>query len=167
MRVGIIDYGAGNIAGLSHALRDAGADVVVRRKIIDGFDAHALVLPGVGHFGYCAERLRADLWGEYIKGWAAGGGRLLGICVGMQLLFEESEEGPAKGLGILPGKVVRLDRPHVGWDEVEGAHYYFTHHYSPPTWIIRQGNITGVQFHPEKSGQAGLAFLREWVRSCV
>lgn len=163
MRVGIIDYGAGNIAGLSHALGDAGANVVVVCSVEEEV-TDALVLPGVGHFAWCARELEARGWWWTVQHWAGRGGPLLGICVGYQLLYEESEEGPAVGLGILTGKVKKLERPHVGWDEVEGQHYYFCHHYSPPTWITRQGNVTGVQFHPEKSGSAGIAFLREWVR---
>lgn len=162
MRVGIVSYGAGNVAGLSHALRDAGAVV----STLDG-SQDALVLPGVGNIAWCARELEERGYWETVKAWAASGRPLLGVCVGMQLLFEESEEGPAKGLGILPGRVTKLPRPHVGWDEVDGAYYYFVHHYSPPTWIVKQGNITATQFHPEKSGAAGIAWLREWVRSCA
>lgn len=191
-RVGIIDYGAGNIAGLAHALRDAGAAVSVNSTTSLCIpDPDAVVLPGVGNFAYCAERLARHGEAEAVKEWAASGKPLLGVCVGMQLLFEESEEGPAKGLGILPGRVARLKAPrlpHVGWNEVGGQHYYFSHSYGvdydslcddrinprrvslsqypADTFIVASveyKNVAGVQFHPEKSGAAGVAWLRRWV----
>lgn len=191
-RVGII--GAGNIAGLSHALNDAGAATVVvgSTTALCIPDPDALVLPGVGHFAYCARELEERGYWETVKAWAASGKPLLGVCVGMQLLFEESEEGPAKGLGILPGRVQRLYAkrlPHVGWNEVDGDHFYFAHSYAVPhdyryksrssfAYIqsadyegnvfvahIRDGKVWGTQFHPEKSGTAGVDFLRRWVES--
>lgn len=157
MRVGIIDYGVGNVAALTHALQAAGAEVICA-DITDA--AHAFVLPGVGHFGHCARELRRSAFDELIRTTTLP---VLGICVGMQLFYEGSDESDEPGLSLLAGRVRKLPRPHVGWDDVDGfGKMYFTHQYGD-CWMVRERNLTGVQFHPEKSGQAGLAFLRQWV----
>ena len=107
---------------------------------------------------------------EEIAAHLAAGGKLLGICVGMHVLYEGSEESPGvPGLGLLKGRVRKLDRrplPRIGWGDVPGAggEFYFMHSYGVGVDFVQHGAITGVQFHPEKSGAAGLEFLRAWAR---
>lgn len=146
-RVAVLDYGAGNLRSAQRAIERGGAAVTV----IDGPDqvggADALVVPGVGHFDQCVRRLRAQGFEPLLARWAAEGRPVLGICVGMQILFEASEEGREQGLGLLPGVVRRLPSsvvvPHMGWNVlrvvradpvvagVDGAYVYFVHSYAP------------------------------------
>lgn len=144
--IGIIDYGAGNIRSISRGLVEAGADVVVSDNADEIATADAIVLPGVGHAGQLIgslERLGMD---EAIAASTAAGKPYLGICVGLQIMFEEQEEGNKHGLGLLPGRVTHLPRglktPHIGWSDVEtvrenpvatvGQHeyFYFVHSYA-------------------------------------
>ncbi len=148
--IGIIDYGAGNLRNVEAALTRLGAGVrrVARPADLDGVEL--LVLPGVGRFASAAARLReAELW-EPIRAWARSGGPLLGICLGMQLLFDGSDEDPGTaGLGLVPGTVRRLDAPlvpHIGWASVvprdphapgwravpPGFHAYYAHSFAVP-----------------------------------
>jgi glutamine amidotransferase len=198
----LVDYGAGNLASVRKALRACGADVVEPASPADLERAAAIVLPGVGHFAATASLDQG--WREAIRRRLEAGVPFLGICLGMQWLFEGSDEAPsAAGLGWLPGRVTRLpgltpdgDRlkvPHAGWNVVraaagdgnvgvpglhDGAYFYFTHAYAAPVTsaaaattrygvrfasAVRRGNVCGVQFHPEKSGAAGLAVLRAFV----
>jgi len=124
--IGIVDYGMGNLFSVSKALERLGADYFISADKTKLLQADALILPGVGSFRDAMERLPADT----IKEFAAAGKPLLGICLGMQLLFEESEEnGPAKGLGLLPGRVSRFPGrtqhgesykvPHMGWNRLK------------------------------------------------
>lgn len=124
--IGIVDYGMGNLFSVSKALERLGADYFISADKTKLLQADALILPGVGSFRDAMERLPADT----IKEFAAAGKPLLGICLGMQLLFEESEEnGPAKGLGLLPGRVRRFTGrtqhgesykvPHMGWNRLK------------------------------------------------
>ena len=145
-----MDYGVGNLANVERALRRAGAPGI--RITADGrtlLASRALVLPGVGNFGHCARELAARGLEAPVRKARAEGIPILGLCVGMQLFFEQSEEDPsANGLGFLRGTVRRLRGavrvPHIGWNEVrlrrahpwlvavpEGAHFYFVHSYAP------------------------------------
>ncbi|NCB62006.1 MAG: imidazole glycerol phosphate synthase subunit HisH [Clostridia bacterium] len=195
--IAIVDYGVGNLFSLRGALAAVGAETQVTGRLADLRGADAVVLPGVGAFGDAADKLRAAGLADELIALAGSGKPLLGICLGMQLLFDESEEyGRHAGLGLIPGRVVPLeghvgDRkiPHMGWNRLEvrkpdplfrkigpGEHVYFVHSYwaecpeeyvlataeygVPVTAAVRRGNVCGMQFHPEKSGDAGLALLR-------
>ncbi|MFP6609033.1 MAG: imidazole glycerol phosphate synthase subunit HisH [Deltaproteobacteria bacterium] len=148
--IAVVDYGMGNLRSVAKALEHVGADVKVTAEPADIAKADAVVLPGVGAFGRCMDNLREAGLDKPVKIAAASGRPFLGICVGMQILFEESEEfGPVKGLGILPGRVRRFSTdgpsvrvPHIGWNELqihkrhpvlkgvaEGARAYFVHSY--------------------------------------
>ena len=147
--VGVVDYGSGNLRSVCKALEAVGASVSLVTQVsqLDRFDA--IVVPGVGAFGDCAENLRASgLW-EPLRNWLEAGRPYLGICLGYQLLFESSEESPGRrGFGFLPGRVVRfrgdkLKIPHIGWNrlhETRGPiyeslagdpYFYFVHSYFP------------------------------------
>jgi glutamine amidotransferase len=196
--VALVDYGVGNLHSAAKALDRAGADVRVVTAVADaGPGAAGLVVPGVGAYGACLEGLGTAGGPAAVADWLAGGRPLLGICVGMQLLFEASEEGPVTGgVGALPGKVRRLGGgvkiPHIGWNQVtvrpgsrlfaglpDGARFYFVHSYAPEpdgeavaavcdyggrfAAAVELQNLFGTQFHPEKSGHAGLALLANFV----
>ena len=146
-RVAVLDYEAGNLHSVGKALQRAGADAIVTASVGDAAEADALVVPGVGHFGACARRFRACGFEGLAREWAAAGRPLLGICVGMQILYPASDEQPAaEGLGILRGHVRRLSDgdlrvPHMGWNTVvaaradpllegvSGQQCYFVHSY--------------------------------------
>jgi imidazole glycerol-phosphate synthase subunit HisH len=145
-RVAVLDYGAGNLRSVEKALGRAGAEAFVSDDASEARRADALVVPGVGHFGQCVRQfLQAGLEG-LLRSWVADGRPVLGVCVGMQILYAASEEDPrVRGLGILPGRVRRLPPgvivPHMGWntvngvradpllDGVEGEQCYFVHSY--------------------------------------
>jgi glutamine amidotransferase len=148
--ISIVDYGVGNLANVERALRRAGASEVSITDRREGIlSSRAVVLPGVGHFGHCATELAARGLDRAIHEAHDAGIPLLGLCVGMQLFFESSEEDPsARGLGLLPGMVRRLSGavrvPHTGWNEVrqrrahpwmsdvpDASHFYFVHAYAP------------------------------------
>ncbi|HVQ40167.1 MAG TPA: imidazole glycerol phosphate synthase subunit HisH [Pyrinomonadaceae bacterium] len=196
--VAIIDYGVGNLRSVEKAFAAMGCDAVVTSDDTVLRRAERLVLPGVGAFAACMKQLTARGFHELINERVTEGTPLLGVCVGMQMLFEESEEfGQTLGLGLLRGRVRRfagdlpgdLVVPQVGWNQVrqcvphqllagvpDNAFLYFVHSYfceaddprvvigeteygvSYPS-IVAQGNISGVQFHPEKSQAAGLRLL--------
>jgi len=123
-RVTILDYGAGNLRSVAKAFQHEGADVVLTADPAVAARAERLVLPGQGHFGQCMTRLEGAGLADAVREHVAGGRPFLGICVGMQLLFDESEEAPdVRGLGLLPGPVLLLRTvlplPHVGWNSVE------------------------------------------------
>ncbi|HEY4790069.1 MAG TPA: imidazole glycerol phosphate synthase subunit HisH [Actinomycetes bacterium] len=195
--VAVLDYGVGNLHSAAKALDRAGADVRVVPTVEEAAGAAGLVVPGVGAYGACLSGLASAGGAAAVAGWLEGGRPLLGICVGMQLLFEASDEGPvADGVGVLPGKIRRLHGrvkiPHIGWDEVavrpgsrlfaglgDGTRFYFVHSYAPEpdgdavaavcdyggrfAAAVEHGNLFGTQFHPEKSGGAGLALLANFV----
>ena len=187
MRVAVLDHGMGNLRSVQKALEAAGAeaDVTDDPATIDAADA--LCVPGQGIFGRCVDNLRAAGLDERVGGWISDARPYLGICLGMQVLFEASEErGPVEGLGLLPGRVVRLSGavrvPHMGWNTVGDEHFYFDHSYAAlpaddtivsewtdhgGRWAARidTGSILGVQFHPEKSGRAGIHLLRRWLEN--
>jgi glutamine amidotransferase len=200
--IALVDYGAGNLASVRKALSACGADAVEPAEPADLDRATAIVLPGVGHFAATASLDHE--WRTAIRRRLDAGVPFLGICLGMQWLFEGSDEAPAApGLGWLAGRIIRLpertpegDRlkvPHAGWNVArvtavdagatvpglkDGEYFYFTHAYAAPVTAataattvygapfaaaVRRGNVCGVQFHPEKSGAAGLAVLRAFL----
>jgi imidazole glycerol-phosphate synthase subunit HisH len=202
--VAVLDYGVGNLHSAAKALDRAGAEVRVVATVEEASGAAGLVVPGVGAYGACLRGLDSAGGAAAVAGWLAGGRPLLGICVGMQLLFEASDEGPvADGVGVVPGKIRRLAGgvpggsgpvkiPHIGWDEVtvrpgsrllaglgDGTRFYFVHSYAPEpdgeavaavcdyggrfAAAVEHANLFGTQFHPEKSGAAGLALLANFV----
>jgi imidazole glycerol-phosphate synthase subunit HisH len=188
VRVAVIDHGMGNLRSVGRALEASGASVMVSSSAAEVCAADALCVPGQGVFGRCVDNLRAAGLAEVIGRWVEQERPFLGICLGLQVLFESSEEGGA-GLGLFGGRVERLKPPagaidvsvpHIGWNEVAGEHFYFDHSYAVRPdddalvtgWCdhgervvarIERGPLLAVQFHPEKSAAAGLALLRRWV----
>ena len=178
MNVAVCDYGAGNVRSVVAAFRRLGADVETTSRPEDVAAADLAVLPGVGSAGSAMDGLRAHGLDGALCERVARGGSTLGICLGLQLSLEESEEdGGVPGLGILPGRAVRLREgrvPRIGWAPVEpdGEAYYFAHSYAADTpavtarsegvvAIAEAGSFLGVQFHPEKSGAAGARLLEQ------
>ena len=201
--IAIIDYGVGNLRSVQTAFEAVGqqAEVTSDKAMIEA--ASHVVLPGVGAFGAAAATLRSHGLEDVARDAALSGRPFLGICVGMQLLFDVSfEYGEHVGLGLLPGSVVSFDTtnpqakvPQIGWNAIEwqmdnaltaavpsGSMAYFVHSfYCKPlessdvlattfhgigyASAVQRGNITGVQFHPEKSGDVGLALIRAWAES--
>lgn len=193
--IAIINYGVGNLRSVEKAFHAVGANAAVtaNRELIRG--AKKLVLPGVGAFGECARRLRESKLDELVLEAAEAGKPLLGLCVGLQLMFDEGHEfGIHQGLGLLRGRVVRFPEgglrvPQIGWNQIEkvktrtllaglenGTYFYFVHSYyveaedeadvlAKTEYGIRypsicaRGSVCGVQFHPEKSQDAGLRLL--------
>jgi imidazole glycerol-phosphate synthase subunit HisH len=157
VKVGIIDYRMGNLASVSKALEAAGAEAHVSDRPDELSATDLLVLPGVGNFAAGMANLTKLNLAGYTVEWAAAGRPLLGICMGMQLFFEESDEGSAQGLGILKGRVERFDDrlkvPHMGWNTVrpvggspifedfDGRHFYFVHSY----YCKPAGDFAGAQ----------------------
>lgn len=198
-QVAIIDYGVGNLRSVEKAFAATGCEAVVSgdAQVLRG--SNKLVLPGVGAFGACMRALSERGFDRLVKERVEEGTPLLGVCVGMQLLFEESDEfGATRGLGLLPGRVRRFSDdlvvPHVGWNRIteirenpvfngvaNGSFFYFVHsYYCEPkdqsviageteygvryASVVAKGNICGVQFHPEKSQDAGLRLLKNFAR---
>jgi imidazole glycerol-phosphate synthase subunit HisH len=198
--IGVVDYGSGNLRSVCKALEAVGASVSLVTKAAQLDTLDAVVVPGVGAFGDCAQNLRrSGLW-ESLTEWLRAERPYLGICLGYQLLFESSEESPGhRGLGILPGRVVRfagsgLKIPHIGWNTLLGAHgpiysampdspyFYFVHSYFPVpdddllvsarcqyggtfAASVSRGTLHATQFHPEKSQSAGLALLKNFLKT--
>lgn len=190
--VGILDYGAGNVKSVLNALAylEVPSNVVTTRDEIQSSDA--LIFPGVGHFGFVMDSLCARALDEPLKKHLTSHKPFLGICIGMQVLYEESEEAPGvHGLGVFPGTVTRFREgrvPHIGWNEIvpdadsrllrRGWAYFVnsyaprsapadastahTNYYSDFVSAAVRGAITAVQFHPEKSGDYGIEFLKNW-----
>jgi glutamine amidotransferase len=199
-QVGIIDYGLGNLRSVEKAFAANGCDAVVSADERVLRTAERLVLPGVGAFAACMAGLAEHGFDQLVRERVAQGTPLLGVCVGMQMLFEESEEfGQTRGLGLLRGRVRRFSDdlvvPQVGWNQIrqrvahplfEGiadeAFFYFVHSfYCEPSdasvvlgetdygvsyaSVVTQDNLSGVQFHPEKSQAAGLRLLANFART--
>lgn len=196
-RIAVIDHGAGNLVSIAQGLRRAGADVTIVDEPGDWRGFSGIVLPGVGTTGAAMDRLDAHGLSEPLRQWS---GPLLGICVGLQLFFDDSEEDGSHGLGFLRGSVRRLvdtpRLPHIGWNDVATRRdpifagvasetpFYFVHSFAPDpqdeavvigrttygatfTAAVRHGNRVGVQFHPERSGRAGLQILGNFVAICA
>ena len=196
MTIAIVDYGAGNLTSVMKALTAVRAAPRMSARCTGLAGAQAIVVPGVGHFA--ATRTLDDADRQAIRTCIARGVPVLGICLGMQWLFDGSEEAPElPGLGALGGRCARLDCaavkvPHVGWNTIEttgrqsrllaglpaGASAYFSHTYAPPVTdatvactthgatfasVVESGRVFGTQFHPEKSGSAGLRMLAAFV----
>jgi glutamine amidotransferase len=171
VNVAICDYGAGNTRSVEIAFARLGA------RFTDDVEAADLaVLPGVGSARSAMEGLRRRGLDEALRERVEDGRRVLGICLGLQLALDESEEdGGVDGLGIVPGRSVRLSEgriPRIGWADVDRLNetFYFAHSYAAETpcatahsenvvAVVERGAFTGVQFHPEKSGAAGARFL--------
>jgi glutamine amidotransferase len=195
--IAVIDYGAGNLTSVLKGLRAAGASPHVTADAADVARAPAIVIPGVGHFGATAA-ISADLRAALLRA-ATEGTPILGICLGLQFLFEGSSEAPGvPGLGLLGGECTLLPNangvkvPHVGWNNLlrrgasrlmsgidDGAQVYFTHSYAAPVTtattatcehgatfaaVVEQERVFGVQFHPEKSADAGLRVLSSFIQ---
>jgi len=201
--IAIVDYGAGNIASVRNALQKLGFESNATCDPEEILAADRVILPGVGSFGFLMQSLRKKGLDKTIVQSINQGAPFLGICLGMQALFEESEESPGVvGLGVFNGKVVRFRKgkvPQIGWNEVvpsgkgsgkgrnkddantlfnNGFAYFVNSFYCTPAdssivaaktdyygdfaCAVQKGNITAVQFHPEKSGDWGLAFLKRW-----
>jgi glutamine amidotransferase len=206
----IADYGVGNIFSVYHAFEVVGAVAAVTKDPAEVRQADRLVIPGVGDFANCMERLARQGFRDEVLAFAETGRPLLGICVGMQILFDSSaENGPTPGLGLLPGTVeripdvgldgARLKFPNTGWFDIDppkdgnwessvlaslspGDAMYFMHGYVPSpsnpedrlatfsfhghclTAAARRDNLTGVQFHPERSARTGLSLLAQFAK---
>lgn len=192
----VVDYGMGNLGSVVKALEYLGCQVEVSRNSRQIENAQRLVLPGVGAMSYAMEQLvDLDLVAA-IKNYLAKDRPFLGICLGMQLMFEYSEEGKTNGLGCFKGRVKRfsdsprLKIPHMGWNQItdsrlplipSGTSYYFVHSYfvvpedkqiiaaesmhgTKFTAAVACKNILLTQFHPEKSGDAGIRMLGSWLK---
>ncbi|MGB1697927.1 MAG: imidazole glycerol phosphate synthase subunit HisH [Thermoplasmatota archaeon] len=182
MKWALWDYGVGNLHSLRKAIEAIGEEAAITEDPQTFLEADVSVLPGVGAFGKVMESLAPIAPGLTNRHQA--GRPILGVCIGMQVLYEGSDESPTPGLGIIPGHVHRLQArivPHMGWNDVstpmEGV-YYYVHSYAAPSKgalastkygeqtfaaAVRDGNTIGFQFHPEKSGDAGRAILK-WAR---
>ena len=199
----VLDYGSGNLRSAERALARAGAAVTVTSSLSEAAAADGLVVPGVGAFAACMAGVLSLDAGPVIASRVAEGRPVLGICVGMQILFEYGDEHGVvtKGLGLLPGGVTRLDAPvvpHMGWNTLSvpsgsalfaglapQTRCYFVHsyaahpsadlssaalvttssHHGSFVAAVEAGPLWATQFHPEKSGDAGAAILRNWLTS--
>ncbi len=196
--IAIIDYGVGNLFSLSQSLKKIGANCIITNDKSQIKVADKLILPGVGAFGDAITRLRSCGLDKLIKDECLNGKPLLGICLGMQLLFDKSYEyGEHDGLGLISGEILPLKDyvtglkiPHMGWNALkiyddnpllnetkQGEYVYFVHSFFAKcneglsattdyglevTAVVRKNNIFGMQFHPEKSGEAGLKILAQF-----
>jgi glutamine amidotransferase len=202
----ILDYGSGNVRSAQRAVETTGAQVSISADFDEALGADALLVPGVGAFAACIAGIK-EVRGDQIIGRRLAGGRpVLGICVGMQVLFEKSTEhsegGYFEGLNEWPGTVDKLTAPvlpHMGWNGIstangsqmfngiESERFYFVHSYAARKWeldpyemlaapkvswsnhgedfvaAVENGPLWATQFHPEKSGEAGLTLLANWI----
>jgi len=183
----VLDYGSGNLRSAQRALERVGAGVEVTADADAAAVADGLVVPGVGAFEACMTGLRKIAGERIIAERIAAGRPVLGVCVGMQILFARGVEFgvETKGCGQWPGAVTRLEAPvipHMGWNVVNSARFYFVHSYAAQRWegspealltwathrvpflaAVEDGPLAATQFHPEKSGDAGAAVLSNWV----
>ena len=192
--IALIDYGAGNLTSVRKALTAVGADFFTPAAPEELAGTIGVIIPGVGHFE--STRVLSEPWRAAILASVARRAPLLGICLGLQYLFEGSDEAPElSGLGLFKGRCTRLPPrvkvPHVGWNALstrrrsvllqgirDATQVYFTHSYAAPITrdaaattehgarfasVVEKDLVFGVQFHPEKSGEAGLRVLRSFV----
>jgi imidazole glycerol-phosphate synthase subunit HisH len=179
--IAILDYGSGNIQSVKNALTELNVDSIVTNDLIQLKQADKIIIPGVGNFkqffnffnSIYIENLKTILKQK----------PSLGICLGMQLFFEESEEAPnVRGLGLIKGTVKKFTKgkiPQIGWNKVNNDYFYFVNsyycipkegtitnseYYIDFCSIIKKENLTGFQFHPEKSGRKGLEMLKCWLK---
>ena len=196
-RITIFDYGAGNLHSLAKAVASFGREPVIETDPVRAVETDVLLLPGVGAFTPAAERLAPGR--EVMRDALAGGLPCLGICLGMQLLLDGSDEGEGSGLGVIPGWVTRIHAerlPQIGWNSLVDANdpllaesgldtvYYANSYICRPdklshvtSWSthegdrfpasVRRGQTIGVQFHPEKSSSAGVAFIHAFLREML
>jgi imidazole glycerol phosphate synthase glutamine amidotransferase subunit len=214
MLVGVLNYGAGNLGSVMNALARLGVEArfIAGAKELEPASSpfDGVVFPGDGHFASAMDALQATGYAAAVKNWIAAGRPFLGICIGMQVLFEQSEEAPGvKGLGIIKGAVKRFPGrkvPQIGWNETaaqngsrlfrgvqgsrdaqgtkDNAFFYYIHsyycapldnkgvaavtdYYLPYCSAFERGNLAAVQFHPEKSGEAGLRLLQNWAETAA
>lgn len=201
MKIAIIDYGMGNLFSVEQAVKRHGCEVVVTAEETEILQADGIILPGVGAFADAIKCLEQTGLKEVVLKVVRQQKKLLGICLGMQLLFQASEEnGDFEGLSIFKGIVRKFNEekvrvPHMGWnelqftytpewlaiDELRDRYVYFVHSYfatdlAPEQLvafaeyngirvpgIVKKGSVTGMQFHPEKSGQCGKQLLQAWL----
>lgn len=205
-KVAVLDYGSGNVHSVCRALEHVGARVSLTRDQQEIRSADGLVVPGVGAFSAVVSKLHAVQAPALIDSRLTAGRGVLGICVGLQVMFESGAEHGIEtaGLGQWPGRVEKLQAPrlpHIGWAKVEtdpksrlfagleDEHFYFVHSYGVRTWTldvqppfitpalswadcgdrflaaVENGPLCATQFHPEKSGVAGLQLLSNWLRA--
>jgi glutamine amidotransferase len=202
-KIAVLDYGSGNIRSVERALATTGSSVVITSDFEVAVNVDGLVVPGVGAFGQCMTGLRAIRGDEIVAERLRRGRPTLGLCVGLQILFQRSTESAGvQGLAIFEEGIERIPAsilPHMGWnlvdaapgsrlfDGVEDERFYFVHSYGRlqqqsnaalpdylPSWsehgvrflaALEFGSLSATQFHPEKSGDAGLHLLENWVRS--
>lgn len=191
--IAIINYEAGNLASVSNALKRLDAPHTITNDLDELDQADGIIFPGVGHAEPAMESLQKNKLAQWLIDTEKP---VLGICLGMQLFYESSEEGDAEGLGVIPGQLKKFDSsqakvPHMGWNRfasvsshpiVKGIdskqYFYFVHSYFAPlndftvascnyirefTAVVGRDNYLGVQFHPEKSGEAGSLLLQNFI----
>lgn len=204
----VLDYGSGNIRSAQRALETTGATVTVSADFDEALNADGLLVPGVGAFSACVAGIKNVRGDQIIERRLSGGRPVMGICVGMQLLFEggteHSDGEPFPGLNQWPGLIEKINAPvlpHMGWNNVTAANdskmftgieaerFYFVHTYAALKWelteieqlraplvtyanyyqdfvaAVENGPLWATQFHPEKSGDAGLQLLNNWIES--
>jgi glutamine amidotransferase len=193
--IAILDYGSGNIRSAQRAIERLGVSTEVTSDHEVALNAGGLLVPGVGAFGSCMRQLLQINGDLILKERLKLNRPTLGVCVGMQILFESSDESSEAGLALVAGKVKKLSAkilPHIGWSEVhaekemnlmrglDNQRFYFVHSYAATTApnnflqatsnygqdfvaAIQSGSLSAVQFHPEKSGDAGMQLLKNWV----
>jgi imidazole glycerol-phosphate synthase subunit HisH len=198
-RIAILDYGMGNLRSVDRAVARVGGAATVTADPAEAARADAVIVPGVGAFGACMRGLSQTGLDGVVREFAGDARPVLGVCLGMQVLFESSEEDPDPGLGLVPGTVRRLPSgpgikvPHMGWNDVRwvadhpltrglpsGTRFYFVHSYAPDvrpgvtvgetehgrtfSAAVAMGSVFATQFHPERSGDAGLALYEAFVK---
>ncbi|MEN9749861.1 MAG: hypothetical protein RL149_939 [Actinomycetota bacterium] len=205
-RVVVLDYGSGNVHSVAKAIVAAGAEVELTSDRSAAMAADGLVVPGVGAFAAVMQQLKAVRGAELIDQRLIANKPVLGICVGLQVMFSEGVEHQieTEGLGQWPGRVELLDSPvlpHIGWntvraaedsvlfDSIEDERFYFVHSYAVGEWLldangpltppkvtwseygskfvaaVENGPLSATQFHPEKSGEAGIKLLSNWIKT--
>jgi len=196
--IAILDYGMGNLHSVSRAVARAGGDAQVVSDPAEAARADAIIVPGVGAFAACMSALVDSGFDQTIRTAVAGDRPVMGVCLGLQVLFDAGDEDPGvAGLGLLPGAITRLPSdvkvPHMGWNEVEwttdhpltrvvpsGTRMYFVHSFAAPviedltigvteygvrfSAAVARGSLFATQFHPEKSGEPGLAIYEAFVK---